>query len=89
MSKDRIIAITVRRNEHGWFVAESDDLPGLYIAAENRDAVFGDIDSAIVALFAAKGEQVTVTPVEPPKAAAADGAFWGILRPLTLSGVPA
>ena len=89
MSKDRIIAITVKRNDHGWFVAESDDLPGLYIVAENRDAVFGDIDATIVALFEAKGEKVAVTPVAPPKAAAMEDAFWGILRPLTFNGAAA
>lgn len=91
MTNERIIAITVKRNEHGWFVATSDDLPGLYIAHEERDAVCNDIDEAIVALFAAKGEKVSITPVQPSKVAEEKlpGIFWGLVRPISFNGVPA
>jgi hypothetical protein len=87
-SKTQIISIEVRRNEHGWFVAESDDLLGLYVVGTNRDAVINDIAPAIAALFEAKGQSVELQPVEPSRSVD-PGKFWGILRPTMLSAAMA
>jgi hypothetical protein len=91
MGRQRIIAITVRRNEHGFFVAESDDLPGLYLVHEKRQAVLDDLDEAIVQMHAAMGEKVQASTVAPPKAAetANKGLIWELVRPLSLNGATA
>ena len=88
MPKSLIISVEVRRNEHGWYIAESEDLPGLYIAGDDRSAVIGDVDSAIRALFAAKGESVEIRPAEPPRAILPSklaGAMWWVKTPTEAS----
>jgi hypothetical protein len=56
-----IINVVVNRNRDGWYIARSDDLPGLFIAHPDVDAVLADVSDAIKALYRADfGEEVRV-----------------------------
>jgi hypothetical protein len=56
-----IINVVINRNRDGWYIARSDDLPGLFIAHPDVDAVVADVSNAIKALYRADfGDEVRV-----------------------------
>ena len=52
-----IINVVVSRNRDGWFVARSEELPGLFVAHPEIDAVMADIPNVIQALYKADFDQ--------------------------------
>ena len=55
-----IIRVTVVRDQSGWYVATSDDMPSLLIAHEDYAAVIGDIPITVKAIYKANGVAVIV-----------------------------
>ena len=53
----QIIRIAMRRNRDGWFVATSEDLPGLFVAHPDVGQVVADVPVTIKALFKAQHDQ--------------------------------
>ena len=49
-----IIRVTVRQNRDGWFVATSEDLPGLFVAHPDEKELREDIPDTIKALYKAQ-----------------------------------
>ena len=60
----RIVRVKVSEGATGLFYAESPDLSGLLVATEDMTSLWGEVPGAIVALYAAVGEDVIVTRVE-------------------------
>jgi predicted RNase H-like HicB family nuclease len=71
-----IINVRIGRNPDGWYVATSDDLPGLYVAHSDIDEVIADIPDTIKALYEAdQGMSVNVMEASY-RHQAAEGMLW-------------
>lgn len=46
-----IVLVAVSRKDYGWFVAESENLPGLFVSHPTLDQVMKDIPEVIKALY--------------------------------------
>jgi hypothetical protein len=53
MAPAEIINVVIGRNRDGWYVARSEELPGLYLAHEDIEAIVSDVPAAIAALYQA------------------------------------
>jgi hypothetical protein len=77
MALVEIINVVIGRNRDGWYVARSEELPGLYLAHEEIAAVLSDVPAAIAALYRADyGQEVKVIAGAYRGAAAAAGMPW-------------
>jgi hypothetical protein len=70
--KARIVHITCEQGKAGLLYASSPDLRGLLVAERSVDAVRQAIPKAIRDLYAAKGVEVVVSPVDEPD----EGRTW-------------
>ena len=63
----QIIRIVMRRNRDGWFVATSEDLPGLFVAHPDIAEVVADVPVTIKSLYEAQhGVEVQVVEASYP-----------------------
>ena len=77
MAPAEIINVVIGRNRDGWYVARSDELPGLYLAHEDIEAVVADVPAAIEALYQADfGQKVKVIAGAYRGGAAVAGIPW-------------
>ena len=61
-----IIRIRVDEGREGLLYATSPDLPGLMVAAEDRDGLFDEVPKVIEAIFQQEGEMVLVLEAHRP-----------------------
>ena len=77
MAPAEIINVVIGRNRDGWYVARSEELPGLYLAHEDIEAIVSDVPAAIAALYQADfGQEVKVIAGAYRGGAAAAGMPW-------------
>ncbi len=77
MRPAEIINVVVGRNRDGWYVARSEELPGLYLAHEEIEAIISDVPAAIAALYLADyGQEVKVIAGAYRSGASAAGMPW-------------
>lgn len=76
----KIVKVSIERAE-GWYVAKSDDMPGLLVAHTNLDKVWNDVPTVIEAMYRSIGQTVMVCESEPPKSAASSPDRWWIPIP--------
>ena len=82
MRTAEIINVDIGRNADGWYVATSDDMPGLYVAHPDVQTVIDDIPATIEALHLAD-HGARVRAIKGAYKSAVSGLPWIMLPPAT------